>query len=173
MNFFRAIGAALRRVCGFVFDIGTWPLRLFGGGGGRPSVEPPRPPAKVPNLGARPAGQVVDHSLSQARDAKMLRAWVMSSLASGEHAFMPPSLPRSVKEWLPGLTAAQLEKLTACSNTQIADHIHGRKPVAGVPSVRALPTRPLEIERAPLVGDDDDFDAAIERVLFASAPGSR
>lgn len=94
----------------------------------------------------------------------------MSSLATGEHAFMPPGLPRTVKEWLPGLTALQLEKLANGSNSEIAAHIHGVTPMQGIPSVRPLPVCPLEIERAPLE-DDEDFDAAIDRVLAAPGRG--
>lgn len=166
MRFLRAIGAALRRSLGFVFEVGSWPLRLFGGGGGRPSIEPPRPPAKIPDLG----GQVVDHSLSQARDVKMVRAWALSSLSAGEHQYMPTGLPRAVQAWLPGLTAIQLEKLGRGSSTEISAHIHGKSRMCGVPSVRPLPVRPLVIERAP-EPDDGDFDAAIDRVLAAPGRG--
>ena len=101
----------------------------------------------------------------KARETRAVRTWIMSTLAAGDHAAMPPLLARDVKQWLPGLSTGQLEKLLDAGLDGVSGHIHGKRPVEEVPSVRPLPLAAIEPSRRQAKQADPVLTADIERVL--------
>lgn len=153
---FSAIGAALRAAVSCVRAVLSIPGRLLGSVFGGPLAGPPAgdSPA-VADLAARVAEEDAKAADNGRRIANAIWHWCMDSLIAGGPVAVPSWLPRSIKEWAPGLTMQEAEKLAASDKTALQSHLRGLFAVPGVRKVQRLepvkewPPEQLYVEPAP------------------------
>jgi len=155
-SIFSAIGAALRAAFSCIGAVLSLPAKLLGGVFGGPVTGPPAgdSPA-VQDLAARVAEEDAKIADNSRKVAEAFWHWCMDSLIADGPVAMPSWLPRSIKEWAPGLTAAEAEKLVSVDKTALESHLRGLFAVPGVRKVQRLepvkswPPEPAYVEPAP------------------------
>lgn len=153
---FSAIGAALRAAFLCLRAVISIPGRLLGSVFGGPMVGPPAgdSPA-VQDLAARVAEEDAKAADNWRRIADAMWHWCMDSLIADGPVAVPSWLPRSLKEWMPGLTAQEAEKLVSADKTALQSHVRGLFAVPGVRKVQKLdpvsewPPEPAYVEPSP------------------------
>jgi hypothetical protein len=149
-----------------IFAPFAWLFRiLFGGGGSGGQALPKAPARPTPAAAPRVAGDDLERKVKKAQETHAVRSWIMSTLAAGDHAAMPPKLARDVKQWLPGLSTSQLEKLLDAGLEGIDGHIHGKRPVEDVPSLRPLPLAAIEPSARRIRPADVELSVDVETAL--------
>lgn len=151
-----AIGTALRAAFSCISAVLSLPGKLLGAAFGGPMVGPPAgdSPA-VQDLAARVAAEDAKAADNWKKISEAMWHWLMDSLIADGPVAMPSWLPRSIKEWAPGLTAAEAEKLVSVDKTALEAHLRGLYAVEGVRKVQRLepaeswPPAPLYVEPAP------------------------
>jgi hypothetical protein len=142
-----AIGAALRGVFSFLV---TFPMSLLGAMfGGTAAPAPAGDSPLVADLKAqssvRNAQAIAEHAEQHAeRIAQRIASWAMDSVIADRPVPepTPPHVPRSVANWLPGLTRDECLKLIACDSKQSAAHVAGTAHIEGVRAVQKLYAEP-------------------------------
>ncbi|MCS3893437.1 hypothetical protein M2171_002570 [Bradyrhizobium japonicum USDA 38] len=137
-NLISAIGAAIQGVISIVRVMLSVPGRLVGGllGAGAP------PPAEdspiVADMARRVAEEDAKAQDNWAQIANAIWHWCMDSLLADGPVAVPPSLPRAVREWLPGLSSDEAEKLVSSDKNAIQFHVRLLYAIPGVRRVQRL-----------------------------------
>lgn len=130
-----AIGAALRAVFALAGGVLSVPGRLaaalFGGGSAPPAEDTPA----VQDLVAQLAAADADEQDNWKRIADAIWRWCVDSLIADGPVAVPAWLPRSVKDWLPGLTEKEAEIIISADRTAVQAHARG---LYGLPGVRRV-----------------------------------
>lgn len=150
-----AIGAAFRAAISCLRVVLSIPGRLLGSVFGGPLVGPPPGDSPlVEDLAARVAAEDAAVANNSRKVAEAFWHWLMDSLIADGPVAVPSWFPRAIKEWAPGLTAAEAEKLVSVEKTALQSHLRGLFAVPGVrkvqplPSVTAWPPEPAYVEPA-------------------------
>lgn len=151
---FVAIGTALRAAFAVLRSVISIPGRLagalLGGAGPAPVGDSPL----VEDLAAQVAKADAEAQDNWKRIADAIWNWCMDSLIADGPVSVPTWLPRPVREWLPGLTAAEAEKLANADKTATQAHARQLYAVPGVRRVQRLDPvewtpEPVSCEPAP------------------------
>ncbi|MGY0572811.1 hypothetical protein ACTGJ9_018450 [Bradyrhizobium sp. RDM12] len=152
---FAAIGAALRAVISCMKFVLSMPGKLLGTAFGGPLAGPPAGDSPVVEDLARRVAEEDARTRENCRKiAEAIWYWAMDSLIAGDPIAVPTWLPRDVQAWLPGVTAAEAERLVAADNAAVQAHFRGLYGLPGVRKVQKLvpvkwPPGPLYVEPTP------------------------
>jgi hypothetical protein len=130
----RAVVTALRAAVRFAVSVLSTPGRLADGLLGAAAPPPAGDSGMVEDLRDKLARDQADQE-NYRKIADAIWAWATDSLIEGKPAPVPVWLPRSVKEWLPGLTQDEAEKLVSADKMAIQAHLRG---IYVLPSVRKV-----------------------------------
>lgn len=134
-----AIGAALRAVFSVANGVLSIPGRMLGAVLGGPLAGPPAGDSPlVEDLAERVAAEDAAAADQWKPAMNALWHWLMDSLIADGPVAVPWSLPRAIKEWAPGLTAAEAEKLVSVDKQALEAHLRGLYAVPGVRKVQRL-----------------------------------
>jgi len=137
-NILSAIGTALRGAVALVRGVLSIPGRLagalLGGGGAPPTGDSPL----VQDLARQVAKADAEAQHNYKRIADAIWHWCADSLIAAGPVAVPTWLPRSIKQWLAGLTPREAERLVSADKTAIQAHARGLYPLAGVRKVQRL-----------------------------------
>jgi hypothetical protein len=152
---FAVIGAALRAAVSCMKVVLSMPGKLLGAAFGGQFAGPPTGDSPVvEDLAMRVAEEDARMRDNCRKIAEAIWHWAMDSLIAGAPVAVPTWLPRDVQAWLPGVTAAEAERLVAADNAAIQAHFRG---LYGLPDVRKVqklgraewPPEPHYVEPAP------------------------
>ncbi|CUT11470.1 hypothetical protein BF49_2550 [Bradyrhizobium sp.] len=140
-----AIISALKSAFACGLAVLSAPFRMFGGGGGQgmpPEIPMPQPYVDKP--APRDMTAVYDEI------ARILMTWAADSIIADEPVPVPPKLPREFREWLPGLSRDECDKLMEADKMAVSAHVRGLFAIPGVRKVMPLravvwpPEAPIE-----------------------------
>ena len=123
---------ALARLAGSIL---TAPLRIFGGGGY--AGEPPEIPMPEPY---EPPPE--DRTKMYEDIARSIMGWAADSIIADRPIDLPPGLPITLREWLPGLSRDETWELMEADRSGVIAHIQALFPLASVRPVQRL--QPVE-----------------------------
>jgi hypothetical protein len=166
-SFFRALGAGFRNAFGFIFAIFAWPFGLF---------MPRQRQSLSPALDAmkaqlqKPAEKPSDVVQSRFRedhvkDSVIAWSFVNGCINDGKTRPVPSALSHKMREWLQGLDYSQLVALKATGPVGVFEHAAGKRLIAGVPPVKALPAIVVRYPEEVLVPDDEEVPTVLK--IFA------
>jgi hypothetical protein len=160
-----ALKAALRTMLRMVD--GTWKF-VFGSGGGDYMIDDddgapdPAEQKSVASAGITQEPDEHDLRLDQRRNASLVRIHAMKAVMSGVRPTMEPCLPRSVREWLPGLSVGELKMLADATPDAVRQHLGSGPYIQGVHMVQRLQPVPLQMKTGP-VDRDEPRDVSVLR----------
>ncbi|WP_038965590.1 hypothetical protein [Bradyrhizobium diazoefficiens] len=158
-----ALVSGLKASARLLGSVLTAPLRMFGRGGDAgapPKIPMPQPYEAPPE----------DRTKMYEDIARAIMCWAADSVLADRPVDLPPGLPLTVREWLPGLSRAECWSLMDADNNVVCGHIQGLFPLAGVRAVQRLPrvrAWPAELRTPESAGF-----AAIAELEMLGQPGA-
>jgi hypothetical protein len=168
----RRILAALKAMVRAIVRMvdGTWKFVFGSGGGGGDYMiddddyapDPAEVEKSAESVGTSPAPDEHLLRLDQRRDASLVRIHAMKAVMSGVRPAIEPCLPRSVREWLPGLSVGELKMLADATPDQVRAHLNAGPFIQGLYRIQRLQPVRLLMKTGP-VDRDEPRDVSVLR----------
>jgi hypothetical protein len=91
----------------------------------------------------------------------------MTALVDRVRPPLAPCLARIVREWLPGLSAGDLEMVADATPDQVLQHLNEGPYIQGLHRVQRLQPAPLYVKKTGLVNDDEPCEVADLKPAFS------
>lgn len=163
-----ALVASLRAIGRVLGRIATAPFRFVNGliGDGDPAM-PPAPAVSAEADDAPAPAQDLESVYEQV--ALQVMQWCVDSLVAAGPAPIPPRMPRSIAEWLRGLSREECIGIGSADRTAVSAHFRGYELIQGVRRVRPLDRAEWPPEPALESGPGEMFsDRAGEEIAPSS-----
>jgi hypothetical protein len=134
---FSAIASALKAVGRVFRRVAVAPFRAIGGLFGVGGYDVPPAPEVSDEADDVPT-PAPDYKVIYEQLALAVMQWCVDSLVAGDHAPIPPKMPRKVAAWLPGLTREECIAIGCADRMAVFAHLRSYDLVRGVRSVRPL-----------------------------------
>lgn len=139
MKMLLAFLSAVMRACfSFVRRLISLPGRLAGALLGQTALPPPAEDSPLVADLEEELAQANEQESNWKKVADAIWSWAAESLSANHPAAIPIGLPRSLKQWMVGLTVEEVEALLSADKVAIEAHARGLYTLSGLRRVQRL-----------------------------------
>ncbi|UVO31452.1 hypothetical protein [Bradyrhizobium arachidis] len=132
------ISSVMRACFSFVRRLISLPGRLAGALLGEAALPPPAEDSPLVTDLEEELAQAKEQESNWKKVADAIWSWAAESLSVNQPAAIPIGLPRSLKQWMVGLTAEEVEALLSADKVAIEAHARGLYTLPGLRRVQRL-----------------------------------